>query len=168
VKRVLGAALGIFTAIGGFMDIGDLVTDALIGARFGLAMVWVTVVAVIGITVYSEMAGRVATITQRPVFDLVRERMGARLGLANAVVSYLLNALTLVAELCGVALGIELATDVHYLLWVPLVALVTFFVMWRLPFEHMERLYGLVGLFLFVFVVAVWQLGPHWGACGTT
>ncbi len=164
MKRVLGAALGIFTAIGGFMDIGDLVTDALIGARFGLAMVWVTVVAVIGITVYSEMAGRVATITHRPVFDLVRERMGARLGLANVVVSYLLNALTLVAELCGVALGIELATDVHYLLWVPLVALVTFFVMWRLPFEHMERLYGLVGLFLFVFVVAVWQLGPDWGA----
>lgn len=44
MKRVLGAALGVFTAIGGFMDI----------------MVWVTVVAVIGITAYSEMAGRVA------------------------------------------------------------------------------------------------------------
>ncbi len=164
MKRLLGAALGVFTAIGGFMDIGDLVTDALIGARFGLALVWVTVVAVLGITVYSEMAGRVATITQRPVFDLVRERLGARLSLLNVVASFLLNALALVAELCGVALGIELATDVHYLLWVPLVALVAFFVMWRLPFEHMERLYGLVGLFLFVFVVAVWQLGPDWSA----
>ncbi len=146
------------------MDIGDLVTDAVIGARFGLAMVWVTVVAVIGITAYSEMAGRVATVTHRPVFDLVRERLGARVGLLNVVASFFLNALTLVAELCGVALGIELATDVHYLLWVPLVALVAFLVMWRLPFEHMERLYGLVGLFLFVFVVAVWQLGPDWSA----
>ncbi len=46
MKKILTIALGILTAIGGFMDIGDLVTDALIGARFGLAMVWVTVVAV--------------------------------------------------------------------------------------------------------------------------
>lgn len=30
MKRVFGGALGVFTAIGGFMDIGDLVTDALI------------------------------------------------------------------------------------------------------------------------------------------
>ena len=163
MKRVLGAALGIFTAIGGFMDIGDLVTDALIGARFGFAMVWVTVLAVIGIIVYSEMAGRVAAVTHRPVFDLVRERLGPRFGLLNAVASYAVNAITLVAELCGVALGIELLTDVHYLLWVPPVALLAFVVFWRLPFEHMERLYGVVGLFLFVFVVAVWRLDPDWG-----
>ena len=146
------------------MDIGDLVTDALIGARFGFAMVWVTVVAVVGIGVYSEMAGRVAAVTQRPVFDLVRERLGARYGLLNAVGSYLVCAVTLVAELCGVALGIELLTDVHYLLWVPLVSFLAFLVFWRLPFEHMERLYGVVGLCLFVFIVAVWRLDPDWGA----
>ena len=164
MKRVLGAALGVFTAIGGFMDIGDLVTDALIGARFGFAMVWVTVVAVVGIIVYSEMAGRVAAVTHRPVFDLVRERLGPHLGLLNAGASYLVTAITLVAELCGVALAVELLTDVHYLLWVPPVAFVAFLVVWRLPFEHMERLYGLTGLLLFVFVAAVWRLDPDWGA----
>jgi manganese transport protein len=163
VKRLLGMALGIFTAIGGFMDIGDLVTDALIGARFGLSLVWVTLVAVVGITVYSEMAARVATVTGRPVFDLVRERTGPRLALGNVVVSYLVNALTLVAELCGVALALELLTDVHYLLWVPAAAVLAFLVLWKVPFEHMERIYGLTGLALFVFVVAVWQLGPDWG-----
>lgn len=163
MKRVLAIALGILTAIGGFMDIGDLVTDALIGARFGLAMIWVTIVAVIGITVYSEMVGRVAIATKRATFDLVRERLGARIALANVSASYLVTALTLVAELCGVALAIELATDVHYLLWVPLVALFGFLTIWKMPFEHMERLYGLLGLALLVFVVAVWQLGPDWG-----
>jgi manganese transport protein len=163
VKRILGAALGVFTAIGGFMDIGDLVTDALIGARFGFALVWVTVVAVVGITAYSEMAGRVAAITGRPVFDLVRERMGPRIATGNVVVSYVVTALTLVAELCGVALAIELLSDVHYLLWVPPVGLLAFVVLWKLPFEHMERLYGIVGLSLFVFVGAVWRLGPDWG-----
>jgi manganese transport protein len=164
VKKVLALALGVLTAIGGFMDIGDLVSDALIGARFGLGMAWVTVVAVVGITVYSEMAGRVAASTNRTVFDLVRERLGARPALLNLLASYFVNALTLVAELCGVALAIELVTDVHYLLWVPLVALLAFLVFWKLPFEHMERIYALLGLALFVFVVAVWRFGPDWGS----
>ncbi|MDQ3953940.1 MAG: Nramp family divalent metal transporter [Actinomycetota bacterium] len=163
MKKAMAMMLGVLTAIGGFMDIGDLVTDALIGARFGLAMVWVTVLAVIGITVYSEMAGRVAAATHRTVFDLVRERMGEHLALLNLIVSYMVLLITLVAELCGVALAFELATDVHYLLWVPLVAILAFFVFWNMPFQIMERLYGVLGLALFVFVVAVWHLGPDWG-----
>lgn len=163
MKKVLTLALGVMTAIGGFMDIGDLITDALIGARFGVSMLWVTVVAVVGITAYSEMCGRVAGATNRAVFDLVRERMGARIALANVAASYAVTALTLVAELCGVALAFELATNVHYLLWVPLVALLTFMVVWRMPYEQMERLYGVLGLALFVFVAAVWHFGPDWG-----
>ena len=46
MKRLLAVALGILTAIGGFVDIGDLVTNALVGARFGLSLGWVVVVGV--------------------------------------------------------------------------------------------------------------------------
>ncbi len=35
MKRVFGLALGILTAIGGFLDIGDLVTNAVVGRRAG-------------------------------------------------------------------------------------------------------------------------------------
>ena len=42
MKRLLGVALGILTAIGGFVDIGDLVTNALVGSRFGLSLAWAT------------------------------------------------------------------------------------------------------------------------------
>jgi manganese transport protein len=51
MKRVLGVALGILTAIGGFLDIGDLVTNTVVGSRFGLSLGWVVVVGVIGICV---------------------------------------------------------------------------------------------------------------------
>ena len=37
---------------------------------------WVVVVGVVGIIVYSEMCGRVSAVSKRPVFDLVRERTG--------------------------------------------------------------------------------------------
>jgi len=33
-----------------------------------------------------------------------------------------------------------------------------------LPFEWMENAFGLLGLFLLVFIVAIWKLGPDWSA----
>ena len=35
MKKVFGIFLGVLTAIGGFVDIGDLVANAATGARFG-------------------------------------------------------------------------------------------------------------------------------------
>ena len=40
MKKVFGLALGILTAIGGFLDIGDLVTNAVVRSRFGLSLAW--------------------------------------------------------------------------------------------------------------------------------
>ncbi len=105
--------LGILTAIGGFVDIGDLVANSATGARFELNLAWVVVVGVIGIVVYAEMCGRVAAVAGRPVFDLVRERLGPRFGLANLVASFFINLLTLTAELAGVAIAISLLVECH-------------------------------------------------------
>ena len=73
-----------------------------------------------GICLFAEMAGRVTALAGRPVFDLVRDRLGPRLGLLNLVASVLVTFLTLAAELGGVALALQLATGVAYLAWVPL------------------------------------------------
>jgi manganese transport protein len=164
LKRVFAIFLGILTAIGGFVDIGDLVANAATGARFGMNLAWVVVVGVIGIVVYAEMAGRVAAMAGRPVFDLVRERLGPRFGLANLVASFFINFLTLTAEVAGVAIAISLASSVNYLFLIPVVGVLVWLVVWRMPFETMERVFGLLGLCLLVFAVAVWKLGPDWGA----
>jgi Mn2+/Fe2+ NRAMP family transporter len=163
VKRLLEVTLGILTAIGGFVDIGDLVANALVGARFGMSLAWVVVVGVVGICLYAEMSGRVAAVSGRAVFDLVRERLGPRVALANLGASAFVNFLTLTAEVAGVALALELATSVNYLLWIPLVGFLVWIVIWRMRFESMERMFGLAGLTLIVFAVALWQLGPDWG-----
>jgi manganese transport protein len=163
VKKFFAIALGVLTAIGGFVDIGDLVTSSLVGARFGLALAWVVVLGVIGICVFAEMSGRVAAVTQRATFDLVRERLGPRVGLANLLASMAVTLLTFIAEVGGVALSLELVTSVNYLLWIPLVAAAVWLVLWRTKFSIMENVFGLLGLALIVFAVAVWQLGPDWG-----
>ncbi|GAA1123133.1 divalent metal cation transporter [Kribbella jejuensis] len=163
MKKVLGVTLGILTAIGGFVDIGDLVTNALVGARFGMHMAWVVLVGVIGICLYAEMSGRVVAISGRPVFDLIRERLGPRTGLVALVASFLVTLLTLVAEVGGVALAFELASGVNYLLWMPLAALAVWLVIWRVKFSRLEQVFGLMGLLLIVFGVALFKLGPDWG-----
>ena len=162
MKKALEIFLGILTAIGGFVDIGDLVANAVVGARFGLDLAWVVVLGVVGICLYADMSGRVASVTGRGTFDLVRERLGPRAGLLNLGASTFVTFLTLAAEIGGVALALELATSVSYLLFVPLVAFLVWLVIWRTPFQIMEQGFGLAGLCLLAFAVALWQLGPDW------
>ena len=80
MKKVFGVTLGILTAIGGFVDIGDLVANSATGARFGMSLAWAVLVGIVGIFVFAEMSGRVAGVSKRAVFDVVRERLGARPG----------------------------------------------------------------------------------------
>jgi Mn2+/Fe2+ NRAMP family transporter len=163
VNKLPQVALGVLTAIGGVVDIGNLVANPQAGARFGMALAWVIVLGIVGIIVYAEMAGRVAAVSKRPVLNLVRERLGARMALFALVASFLITFLTLAAELAGVALAIELATSVNYLAWIPLVMVFVLVVLWRVGFETMERVFGILGLALVVTVIAVWRLGPDWG-----
>ena len=166
MKKVLGLALGVLTAIGGFLDIGDLVTNAVVGSRFGLSLGWVVVVGVVGICIFAQMSGRVAAVSGRATFELIRERLGPRVALANLGASFFINLMTLTAEVGGIALALQLASSVHYLLWVPLAAVAVWLVVWRVKFSIMENVAGLVGLALIGFAVALFLLGPDWGELG--
>lgn len=163
MKKLLGVALGILTAIGGFLDIGDLVTNAVVGSRFGLSLAWVVAVGVIGICLFAQMSGRVAAVSGRATFEIIRERLGPRAAAANLSASFLINILTLTAEVGGIALALELASSVEPRLWVPVAALAVWLVVWRAKFSIMENVTGLLGLTLVVFAVALFLLGPDWG-----
>jgi manganese transport protein len=162
VKKLFQVTLGILTAIGGFVDIGDLVANAETGARFKLNLAWVVVVGVVGIIVYAEMAGRVAAVSGRAVFSLIRERLGPGAGLVNLIASFFVNFLTLTAEIAGVAIAMSLVASISYIFLIPVATFLAWIVVWRLPFETMERIFGLLGLALLVFAVAVVKIGPDW------
>ncbi|WP_448629189.1 NRAMP family divalent metal transporter [Cellulomonas soli] len=164
MKRVLGLALGILTAIGGFLDIGDLVTNAVVGARFGLSLAWVVVVGVVGICLFAHMSGKVAAVSGRATFEIIRERLGPRAAGANLGASFAVTLLTLTAEVGGIALALQLASSVEPRLWIPVAALAVWLVVWRAKFDLLENVTGLLGLTLVGFAVALHLLGPDWGA----
>jgi manganese transport protein len=162
--KIFKIALGILAAIGGFVDIGDLVFNVAAGAMFGYQLLWVVVVGVVGIIVYSEMCGRVAAISNKAVFDAVRERVGFRAGLVTLVAAQVVNLMTLAAEVGGVAICLRLLSGLPYR-WLILAAIVGLgIVVWVISFEWIERIFGYGGLCLLVFAVAVVKLHPDWGA----
>ncbi|CAM3661647.1 divalent metal cation transporter [Mycobacterium frederiksbergense] len=162
MKKLFAVALGVLTAIGGFLDIGDMVTNAVVGSRFGLALAWVVPVGVVGICLYAQMAGRVAAVSGHATFEIIRERLGPRVAAANLGASFFINLMTVTAEIGGVALALQLATDVGPLLWIPVAAAAVWMVIWRVKFTVMENITGMLGLGLIVFAVCVFLLQPNW------
>jgi Mn2+/Fe2+ NRAMP family transporter len=166
VSKILGLALGILAAIGGFVDIGDLVFNVAAGATFGYQLLWVIPIGVLGIIVYSEMCGRVAAASGKAVFDAVRERVGFKAGLGALVASEVVNLMTLAAEVGGVAISLQLLSGLPYRILLVLAIVGLAVVMWVVSFEWIERLFGYGGLCMLVFAVAAVKLGPDWGKVG--
>jgi manganese transport protein len=162
VKSVLSVALGILAAIGGFVDIGDIVFNVAAGAIFGYQLLWAVVIGVGGIITYAEMCGRVAAASEKAVFDAVRERLGFSTGLVALLAGELVNLLTIAAEIGGVAIVLQLLSGLSYRALLVLAVLALALVLWLMPFGWIERVFGYLGLALLVFAVAAIKLKPDW------
>ena len=150
------------TAVGGFVDISELVFAAQAGSIFGYALIWVFAFSTIGIMVFGEMSGRVAAVAHQPVFNLMRHRLGLKLGLVTLFASMVSTLITTAAELGGVGLVLHYLTGAPYLLMAVVGTIVIGASMWVLPFKWIERSYGLLGLAMLVFAVALVAIHPPW------
>src|SRR4051794_41303455 len=110
-----------------------------------MSLVWATLLGAVGIIVFAEMSGRVVAASGRPTFDIIRERLGPRVGLANLFGSMAVTLLTFIAEIGGVALALELGTSVWEFFWVPTVAALVWLVLWRGGVGPCEKNFRFVG-----------------------
>jgi Mn2+/Fe2+ NRAMP family transporter len=150
------------TAVGGFVDISQLVFSAKSGSIFGSALIWVFAVATAGIIVFSEMSGRVAAVAKQPVFNLMRHRLGLKLGLVTLAASLISTLITCAAQVGGIGLILYHLTGAPYLLMAAIGTIALMTTMWVLPFKWIERTYGLLGLLMLVFVAALVAIHPPW------
>lgn len=164
--NILELTLGIMTAVGGFVDISELVFAAQAGSTFNYGLIWVFAFSTIGIIVFGEMSGRVAAIAKQPVFCLMRHRLGLELGLVTLFASLISNLITCAAEVGGVAIILHLLTGWAYSLMAVATIVVIIATVWILPFKWIERSYGLLGLLMLVFAAALIKLDPPWAQLG--
>jgi len=154
--------LGIMTAVGGFVDISQVVFAALAGSVFGYSLIWVFALSTVGIIVYGEMSGRVAAVAKQPVFNLIRHRLGLKLGLITLAASLLSTLITCAAEIGGLGLLLRYLTGAPYLLMAAISTVTLMACIWVLPFKWIERIFGLLGLLMLVFVFALTAIDPPW------
>ena len=162
MRKLLGITLGIMTALGGFVDLGQIVFTTQAGALFGYKLLWSIVLGTVGIIVYMEMCGRVAVVAREPVFSVVRARLGYNLGLVTLIASNLLNLITCAAEIGGLAILLHLLTG-----WPERAVLIGSCIalgaiIHLSSFQWIERSFGLSGLLMIVFGVSAAALHPNW------
>jgi Mn2+/Fe2+ NRAMP family transporter len=166
MKRYLGVALGLIAALGGFVDIGELVFNSQAGALFGYRTLWAVLVGVIISVVLAELSGRVAIVGRKANFDLVRERYPRWLSTTTLVAGLAVCLITLSAELGGLGLVLHyvLGWNEGFFTLVGLLIIVAASLL--LSFGMIERVFGYLGLGLVVYLIAALHHGPAWHDIG--
>jgi manganese transport protein len=162
VRKLLGLTLGIMTALGGFVDLGQIVFTMQAGALFGYGLLWAIVLGTAAIMLYMEMCGRVAVVAHEPVFAIVRDRFGFGFGLVVLIASNLLNLITCAAELGGIAIILQLLTGWREKLLLLIAASLLGLIVFAFKFQWIERTFGLAGVAMTVFAISAVALHPNW------
>ena len=162
MKKMGEMALGIVTSVGGFLEIGSIVTAAQAGALFGYQLLWVVGLGGLCIIFLVEMSGRFAAVSKHTIFAAVRERFGFKLFLTLLCVVGIVSLITLCAEIGGACIAIELVTGIRFQVWALPVAGLTWVLLWRARFGVIEKGVSLLGLVTVAFVVTAFKLGPDW------
>jgi Mn2+/Fe2+ NRAMP family transporter len=159
---ILQLALGIITAIGGFLDAGAIATSALAGALFGYQLIWAVLLGTFCVILLVEMSGRLAAVSHHTVADAIRERLGFRYFAIPLTAEIFQDVLVLAAEIGGIAVALHLATGFDYRIFVPLVALLLWSLLWFGNFSVIENGVSFLGLVALCYVVGPFIVGTPW------
>lgn len=162
MRKLLSLGLGIMTALGGFVDLGQIVFTMQGGALFGYQLLWVIAVGLIAIIIYMEMCGRIAAVAKEPVFAVVKSRLSPRLGLLTLIASNLLNLITCAAELGAIGIVLHLAMGWSERASLTAAVIVLGLLIWLMKLQWIERVLGLAGMMMVVFAVSAYVLQPDW------
>ena len=163
LKNVLAVALGIISAIGGFVDIGDLVFNTQAGRSSASSCCGSSSSASSGSSSTRRCAGGSRRSPSGRSSTSSASGPGSARGSATLVASEVVNLMTCAAEIGGVAICLQLLSGLPYRLLIPLAVVGLAVACWVLPFGWIERVFGYLGLGLLVFAVAAIKLHPDWG-----
>lgn len=163
MKNVGQVALGILTAIGGFLEIGSTATSAEAGASFRFSLIWALVLGTICLISLIEMTGRHAAVSKHSLADGVRERFGFPFCVVPRTADTIVNLLLLTAEIGGVAFAIKLLTGHPIMVWALPVGILMWLLIWLGTLDAIEYSTSGLGLLAFAFIVAGVMFHPPLG-----
>lgn len=157
---------GIITALAG-VGASGITTYSVVGARFGLSMVWLLIMSAICLGLFQEMSARMGVATGKGLAALIRERFGLRPTFFAMVVLLAANLGTTVAEFAGVAASLEIF-GINKYLTVPLVALTMWVLVVEGSFQRVERAFMFICLAQVSYLISAFLSHPNWSMVATS
>jgi Mn2+/Fe2+ NRAMP family transporter len=162
MKKILQVTLGIVTSVGGFLEIGSVLTAAQGGAAFGYQLLWAILLGTVCLIFLLEMAGRLSAVSKHTIVDAMRERFGFPFFFIVLVGMVLVTFLVLIAELGGVGLSLQMLTGIGFPRWAIPVSLLVWLLIAKGTFRLIENSASVLGLVTISFIVAAIRLHPDW------
>jgi manganese transport protein len=150
----------------GYMDPGNWATDLQGGAQFGYTLIWVLVMSNLMALLLQSLSARLGVVARRDLAQCNREVYPRYANLALYVLAELAIAACDLAEVLGMAIGLNLLLDIPLLWGVGITLLDTFLLLYlqRLGMRKMEAfIIALVGIIGVCFLAELFWAKPDLG-----
>jgi manganese transport protein len=153
---------GFLVAVG-FIDPGNIASGVVAGSTYGYGLLWVVALGTILVYFLQRRAALVGLGGRVCLSEAIAERVGVGTRHGLAALLALAGVATLVAELLGTAIGLNLLTGLPVPLGAALAGLAAYAVVWRGEYHHVEDIVvGFVALIGGCYLIEVFLARPEW------
>ena len=150
----------------GYMDPGNWATDIAGGSKFGYTLIWVLLMSNIMALLLQSLSARLGIVRQRDLAQANRDTYPRPVNFMLYILAEIAIAATDLAEVLGMAIGINLLTGLPLIWGVSITVLDTFLLLFlqRLGMRTMEAfIISLVGIVGFSFLAEIIFASPDMG-----
>ncbi len=133
-------------------DAGGITTYSIVGAHFGLKMLWILFLITFSLAITQEMGVRIGLVTRQGLAGIIRENFGLRWTAFAMLLMMIANLGTVSAEFAGVGAAFSIFGVSKYLV-VPLAALVVWIVLYKGSFKATQKIFLIFSLFYVVYII---------------
>lgn len=140
-------------------DAGGISTYSIVGAHFGLKMLWVLFLVTISLAITQEMGVRIGIVTRQGLGGVIREHFGIKWTTFAMITMLVANLGTMTAEFSGIAASFSIF-DVSKYIVVPLSAIIVWLVLYKGSFKATQRIFLIFSAFYIVYIINGFLVKP--------
>jgi len=140
-------------------DAGGISTYSIVGAHFGLKMLWVLFLVTISLAITQEMGVRIGIVTRQGLGGVIRENFGLKWTAFAMLTMLVANLGTVTAEFSGIAASFSIF-DVSKYIVVPLSAVIVWLVLYKGSFKSTQRIFLIFSAFYIVYIINGFLVKP--------
>ncbi len=163
-KRILSFFGPAYLVSVGYMDPGNWATDLAGGSKYGYTLIWVLLMSNLMALLLQSLSARLGIVRGRDLAQANRETYPRKMNFILWVLAEIAIAATDLAEILGMAIGIQLLTGLPLIWGVSITVLDTFLLLYlqRLGIRKMEAfIIGLIAIIGLCFLVNIIMASPQ-------